>query len=198
MSVVTKGDGELRIAYGEVYAPNRPDAQGEFMTAEEIRKMAHNFMRQGRMQQLDVMHNNKKAQDCCVVESFIAPDDSKDFLPGAWVVGVHIPDDSLWERVKKGEINGFSMESVVSRKTREVEVEIPDVVTGKTSKRESDGHEHTFYVQYDDEGNFKGGMTDVVEGHMHQIVAGTHTQPGPDGHTHRFSSVDGLQVIVND
>ena len=32
---------------------------------------------------------------------------------------------------------------------------------------------------------FKGGVTDVINGHSHSIVAGTHTQDA-EGHRHRF------------
>ena len=191
MSLVCKSD-EQQIVYGEVYAPNRPDAQGEYMTREHIRKMAHEFLRSGKMASIDVMHDNKVVKGCCVVESFVAEDNNTDYIPGSWVVGVHVPDTDLWGRIKKGEINGFSMEAMVTRHDREVDVEIPPVVTGLTSK--SEGHEHRFFVTYDDHGQFKGGVTDTVNGHFHQIVAGTHTQK-TDGHNHRFSSVDNIRIV---
>jgi hypothetical protein len=71
-------------------------------------------------------------------------------------------------------------------------VEIPPVVTGLTSKW--DGHEHKFFVHYDVNGQFKGGVTDTVNGHFHSIVAGTHTQDA-SGHRHRFSSVDNVRIL---
>lgn len=194
MSIVCKADDQ-QIVYGEVYAPDRPDAQGEFMRRDEIRKMAHEFVRSGKMSQIDVLHDNKVVKGCSVVESFVAEDTDTRFLPGSWVVGVHIPDKGLWDRVKKGEINGFSMEALVARHDQEVEIDIPPVVTGMTSK--SEGHDHVFYVTYDDAGKFKGGVTNSVNGHAHTIVAGTHTQPGPGGHTHRFSSVDNVHILAN-
>lgn len=191
MPIVCKSD-EQQIVYGEVYAPNRPDAQGEYMERGEIRKMAHEFIRSGKMSQIDVLHNNKVVKGCSVVESFVADDGDTRFIPGSWVVGVHVPDGELWSSIKKGDINGFSMEALVSRHDREVEVEIPPVVTGLTSK--SEDHEHKFYVTYDDKGQFKGGVTDTVNGHHHAIAAGTHTQETA-GHTHRFSSVDNVQIM---
>jgi hypothetical protein len=183
---------ELQIVMGEVYAPNRPDAQGEYMTAVEIRKMAHQFIRSGKMGQIDLMHGNKVVKGASVVESFVAEDNDTRFLPSSWVIGVHIPDTGLWASIKKGEINGFSMEALVTRHDMEVEVEIPPVVTGITSK--SDGHEHKFFVTYDALGQFKGGITDTVHGHFHSIVAGTHTQDAA-GHRHRFSSVDNVYIV---
>jgi hypothetical protein len=191
MPIVCKSEQEQHLVYGEVYAPDRPDAQGEYMNREEIQKSAHEFIRSGRMDQIDVMHDNKVVKGCSVVESFIARDDDPVFLPGSWVVGIHIPDADLWDKVKKGEINGFSMEAFVSRSEKEVEIEIPPVVTGKTSK--SDDHEHTFFVSYDENGVFRGGKTDFVNGHSHKILHGTHTTKD-EGHSHRFSAVDKLVI----
>lgn len=190
--LVIKQEGELQIVMGEVYAPNRPDAQGEYMTAVDIRKMAHEFLRSGKMGQIDLMHGNKLVAGASVVESFVADEIDTRFLPGSWVIGVHIPDQDLWKSIKKGEINGFSMEALVTRHDMDVEMEIPPVVTGLTSKWE--GHEHKYFVTYDEKGQFKGGVTDTVNGHYHSIVAGTHTQPS-QGHTHRFSSVDNVRIL---
>ena len=191
--LVIKQDGELQIAMGEVYAPNRPDAQGEYMTVVEIRKMAHEFIRSGKMKQIDLMHGNKIVEGASVVESFVSDASDTRFLPDSWVIGVHIPDQALWSSIKKGEINGFSMEALVSRHDTDVEIEIPPVVSGLTSKGD-DGHEHKFFVTYDEKGQFKGGLTDVVNGHSHTIVAGTHTQDS-QGHRHRFSSVDNVRIL---
>ena len=191
MSMVLKSE-EQQIVYGEVYSPMRPDAQGEYMTAVEIRKMAHEFIRSGKMGQIDLMHGNKVLKGSSVVESFVSDAGDVRFLPDSWVIGVHIPDPMLWASIKKGEINGFSMEALVTRHDTDVEIEIPPVVTGMTSK--SEDHEHKFFVTYDDKGQFKGGMTDVVNGHSHVIVAGTHTQDAA-GHRHRFSSVDNVRIL---
>lgn len=190
--LVIKQEGELQIVFGEVYSPLRPDAQGEYMTADEIRKMAHEFIRKGKMGQIDVMHGNKLVSGASVVESFVADEQDARFLPGSWVVGVHVPDPDLWSAIKKGDINGFSMEALVTRHDQEVEVDIPPIVTGLTSKQED--HQHKFFVAYDEKGQFKGGVTDTVNGHFHSIVAGTHTQDAA-GHRHRFSSVDLIQIV---
>jgi hypothetical protein len=194
MTLALKKDRpDQQIVMGEVYAPLRPDAQGEFMTAENIEKLAHDFIRSGRMGQIDVMHNNEVVPGCSVVESFIAQKDDKVFIPGSWVVGVHVPSPQLWKAIKTGKINGFSMEALMSRSDRMVEIDIPPVCTGLTSKSD-DGHQHKFYVTYDSTWNFKGGTTDMVNGHKHDIYAGTHTQD-TQGHSHRFSSVDNIEIV---
>jgi hypothetical protein len=194
---VVKSDApHQRIVMGEVYAPNRPDSDGEFMTAEEIQKMAHDFVRQQRMDQIDQEHQNETTDGITVVESFIARKGDPDFIPGSWVVAVHIPDDETWNKVLKGEINGFSMEALVNREDQEREIEMDDVVTGRTTTTKGDGaHEHTFGVKYGPNGEFLGGRTTKAEdGHYHLIRRGTHTEEA-NGHIHTFSSVDTVKIL---
>lgn len=182
---------ELQVVYAEVYAPGRPDAQGEYMSKESIQKACHEFAKSGRMRQIDIQHDNTLVEGACVVESFVAREDDPVFIPGSWVVGMYLPDE-VWAKVKKGELNGFSMEAYVVKEEKEVTLEIPPVVRGLTSK--SEDHTHTFFVTYDDEGKFRGGETDVVNGHSHRILAGTHTEE-EGGHHHLFSSVDNIRVV---
>jgi len=180
---VKKSDEELQIVWGEVYAPGLPDSQGDFMSAETIRKMAHDFMANMRVGQIDTNHNNELV-DAVVVESFIARDGDPVFIPGSWVAGVHIRDADTWEAVKKGEFNGFSVEASAKGRDVEIEIEVPEYVDGETS--EVDGHTHKFRVFFDEEGNFLGGVTDDEQDHQHEIIKGTVTEKAK-GHTHRFS-----------
>lgn len=192
MAQVAKADEQLRIVWAEVYAPNRPDSDGEFMDARGIREMAYKFMREQRLGQVDHMHTNEIVEEAHVVESFIARKGDPNFIEGAWVVGVHIPKDEDWAKVEKGEWNGFSMEAEVHKETVEVELELPPIITGKTMKSD-DGHTHVFYVAYDDDGKFLGGRTDSVDGHSHVIKRGTLTEMA-EGHNHRFSHVEDLMI----
>lgn len=180
---------ELQIAYAEVYAPNLPDSDTEYMDEVTIQKMAHDFMREMGQKNIDKNHNNE-IQNACVVESFIARKGDPDFIPGAWVVGVHIPDKELWAQVKKGEINGFSIEALVTKEPGILEIDIPPIVSGRTFKHD-DGHEHQFFVSYDPDGKFLGGKTSISNGHYHEIRRGTATEV-QDGHNHRFSYLDAL------
>lgn len=185
-------DEDRRLVYGEVYAPNRPDADREFMLAEDIEAMAHDFMRRMKQDRVDTHHNNEVIPNVVVVESFIARKGDPDFIEGAWVVGVHINDDDTWEKVKKGELSGFSLEALVNYEDVEVEIEMPPIVSGVTSKSEE--HTHKFFVTYDKEGNFKGGVTDEVNGHKHAIICGTRTEKA-EGHSHMFSAVDDIEIV---
>lgn len=189
-------DGEadqeyLQVVYAEVYAPNRLDAHNEYMTAEEIRKMAWRFLASGKTGQIDIQHDNEVVK-AFVVESFIARDDDPLFIPGSWVVGVYIEDPKVWQMVLDGELNGFSMEAYVTREERTLEVQMPTLVSGDTT--EAEGHSHRWYVSYSPDGEFLGGSTDRVNGHFHNIRAGTITEPAA-GHTHRFAVVHNMDVI---
>jgi len=188
-----KFDEELQIVYGEVYVPNVPDTDGDFMTVDGVRKMAYEFLAsmfdaQQAKPVVDTNHNHIDTNSC-VVESFVARKGDPDFIEDSWVVGVHIPDEDIWDQAKKGELNGFSFEGLVKRTTRVIEIEIPELIAGHTQV--ADGHKHTFYVRFDELGEFLGGHTSESDGHSHQITRGTITDIMHD-HTHRYSINEGI------
>ncbi len=186
-----EGQPEQQMVWAEVYAPNRPDSGGDYMTQDGIQKAAYKFMKHQRLDQIDTQHNNELVKGAVIVESFIARKGDPDFIEGSWVVGMHIDNAEMWAKIKKGEINGFSLEAMATTSHGDVEIEIPPVVSGLTSK--SDQHEHQFFVTYGDDGKFLGGRTSIDEGHSHLIKGGTVTEP-ERGHTHRFSAVDDLLI----
>lgn len=183
-----KFDDELQIVYGEVYAPNVPDAHGDFMTEVEVRKMAHKFMEKQNMGAVDTNHDNVENKSV-VVESFIARPDDPVYIADAWCVGVHVPDAAVWKKIKSGELNGFSFEAMVRSKDHFIEIEVPDEIIGVTQKH--DDHDHTYMVKFDDEGNFLGGKTNTVNGHFHEIIKGTVTEKS-QMHAHRYSFMEAL------
>ncbi|NOQ30235.1 MAG: hypothetical protein GQ570_03835 [Helicobacteraceae bacterium] len=187
---VLKYDNEKQIVYGEIYAPGVPDAHGDFMTEDTIIDMAHNFLANNRVEKIDVNHDHNQIS-AVVVESFIARKNDPDFIEGSWVTGVKVNDQDTWNKIKKGELNGFSLDGKALGSMKEIEIEIPESVEGRTTKSEEDNHEHTFTVKFDEEGNFMGGGTDEVNGHSHKITKGTVTE-SVEGHNHRFSFVEVL------
>lgn len=113
---ILKVDDEKRIVTGIVYEPDVQDAHGEFMTAEEIEKSAHQFLRDYR--NIDKQHDFVAGQ-ADVVESWITKEAGKlgeqDVVKGTWLMSVHVPDDDTWGEIKKGELTGFSMGGVGER-----------------------------------------------------------------------------------
>lgn len=184
-----KLDGEEQVVFGEVYAPGFPDSQGDFMTPEEIKKMAYNFLRKGVTSNIDTNHS-QMPNGSYVVESFLARDDDTTFIPGSWVMGVKVPDPSIWALVKSGELNGFSLDGMGVRTDTVFECEMPELLKGETDRVKD--HHHAFTVKFDEDGNFLGGSTSPgPDGHTHQIQRGTVTEK-VDGHSHRFSFVEGI------
>ena len=111
-SFLTKyANDEEQIVYGVVLSPF-PDAHGDIVSPEEIRKAAHRFLAFGREIGL---HHEGKPIEAYVVESYVAPQELRYengavVYPGEWVLAVHLPDRELWERVKQGEFTGFSIQ----------------------------------------------------------------------------------------
>ena len=184
-----KLDGEEQIVFGEVYAPGFPDSQGDFMTPDEIKKMAYNFMRKGLTSNIDTNHS-QQPNGSYIAESFIAREDDPVFIPGSWVIGVKVPDQAVWQMVKSGELNGFSLDGIGVRTPANLAIDMPELLKGETDK--VGNHNHSFTVKFDDVGNFLGGDTSPgPDGHVHRIVRGTVTEPSL-GHSHRFSFVEGV------
>ena len=191
---IKKVDEELQIIYAEVYAPDLPDSQGDFMKTEEIRKIAHGFLVAGRGRQIDRQHDNRRV-GADLVESFIARDGDPDFIFGAWVVGIQLGDVE-WQAVKDGEINGLSFEGFVHARGAVLEIELPDQIEGITKvANEAKPHDHKFVVTFSKEGDVLGealaGKGDA--NHTHKIVRPTLTEDGPNGEpAHRFSFLEAL------
>ena len=106
-----KKSEEKRMVYGIVYAVNKVDSQGDYSTAEEIEKAAYDFMKDLRVQNVDTGHNFEKA-GAFVAESWIVKENDSLFADapaGSWAVGIKVEENSLWNRVTKGEFRGLSM-----------------------------------------------------------------------------------------
>jgi hypothetical protein len=82
------------------------------MTAEEIEKMAHGFMKNARTTAIDLNHDNETNYGCYMVESFIARAGDPDYMPGAWVGVVKVENDRIWKMIRDGELTGFSFEGM--------------------------------------------------------------------------------------
>ncbi len=112
---ITKADSEKQVVYGVAY-PLYPlggkDSQNDRASADEIEKMAWNFMKNSRM--YDLQHKEVISNDkAVVVESYIAPIDftmgNKTISKGSWVVATHVLDMELWNLVKSGQVGSYSI-----------------------------------------------------------------------------------------
>ena len=107
--LIQKKDEMKRIVYGAVYEPMKADAHKHYATKEEIEISAHNFMLNSR--NMDWNHDFIKGS-AGVVESFVARKGDPDFVEGAWVLGVKIFNESVWEDILSKKIKGYSLAGV--------------------------------------------------------------------------------------
>lgn len=106
---INKEEAAQQLVYGLVYEPDVEDAHGDSMSADEIEKAAHSFMKDAR--NIDKQHDfNAGVGE--VVESYIAPADftigDETITKGSWVM-VTKASDEIWEDIRKGSITGYSM-----------------------------------------------------------------------------------------
>lgn len=127
VKVLMKDDAEKKLLYGIVYEPGAVDAHGDTMNAEEIEKMAHEFMAHYRA--IDKEHN-LIAGAGSVVESYIVPTDSiignTTVKAGSWML-VTKASQEIWDDYLNGEITGYSMYGVARQSIAKTEPETPDV-----------------------------------------------------------------------
>lgn len=123
-------DEEQRILVGPAMIPDkliyRIDDEGAesfvFFKEGTIRELSERFLIQGKQSFLTLEHE-ATLNDLSVVESWIVEDSEKDKsaiygfnLPvGTWFVKVKVLSDEIWNLVKSGDVQGFSVEGVFAR-----------------------------------------------------------------------------------
>lgn len=192
---IKKTDDEQRLVFAEVIIPGLIDTQGDMFSPAAVVKIAHKFLSGMLNMKIDVNHDNVE-RGSYVVESFIARDSDDQFIPGAWVVGVKVDQDT-WVKVKSGELNGFSIEFMLS-KADSIKVEIDSSlfmrpIVGDTFAEKD--HKHVYTIQLSDTGQIVKGVTNIVAGHSHTISNSSVTDFAV-GHRHKFSYWDILQPRV--
>jgi len=188
--VVLKSDDEERVVFGEVFAPMRADTYTDVMTAQEIKKAAYNFMKNMRLDNIDVMHNLEKTGSY-IVEFFIVrqEDDPDGFLPGSWVVAIKIEDPAIWDQIISGDLNGLSLYGEARKQTATVKVDRVTEISGITEVSLDSmfpPHTHDFHIKFDANDSIVPTFTSDTFEHTHGVVQATATEES-HGHGHRFS-----------
>lgn len=106
---ILKADQDQQMAFGVVLAPDVFDLQGDTISAEEIEKTAHAYLKSSRV--IGFRHSELAEAD--LIESYIARKDfelnGETVKTGSWVIGVHVRDPDTWQKIKSGEVTGFSI-----------------------------------------------------------------------------------------
>ena len=120
---------EKHMVYGAVFRPDFPiyrnDGENEYyleFTSESIERMARDYMMNYRQGNVTIQHE-EYANEVFMVESWIKQDMDKDksvsvgldkSLPiGTWFCGFYVNNNDVWERIKSGELKGFSVEAMI-------------------------------------------------------------------------------------
>jgi hypothetical protein len=119
---------EKHMVYGAALIPEkdiyRNNGEQEYyinFSKESIEKMSQDFMKEYRQFEVKTDHD-EIANEVCVVESWLVSDAYKDksnalginVPEGTWMIGMKVNNIDTWDRIKAGELKGFSVESVVS------------------------------------------------------------------------------------
>lgn len=122
---ILMADSKTHFITGVVYEPMSADAHDDFMTAEEIVK-AEKYFRE-TSNQIDIQHSFEKSDACEVVESWITKCDctigGEEVKKGTWMMTVKIEDDTLWNKILKKEITGYSMGGVGKYSDEDIDLE---------------------------------------------------------------------------
>jgi len=108
--LVKEEDDDERIVYGIVYEPDETDTQGDTANAEWIRKACHYFMENS--QAIKMNHKGGKIS-ASVLENYITlwkgSIGGRAVKAGTWLLSLRINSPKVWDKIKKGELTGFSM-----------------------------------------------------------------------------------------
>jgi hypothetical protein len=118
-------DGEKRILMGAALVPNkqiyRKNGDKEFyiyFSEDTVRKASELFLMRANQNNATLEHEKKMLDGMSVVESWIIEDEKQDKsakykfnLPkGTWMISMKVNNDEIWNKVKAGEVKGFSIE----------------------------------------------------------------------------------------
>jgi len=180
---------EERIVSGEVYSPLDIDTDGEAMTKEEIRKMAYKFLASGRVNKIDINHNEVESGVVVVASDIAKVNDPDGFTEGAWVLTVYVEPDEIWQKIKKGELNCFSFGGDGYTVELDSTVSVPKEAIGKTELSLKDvplpPHDHDVHLTFDENGDLIPTETGKTLNHVHYIKSVSATEVTFD-HAHRI------------
>jgi hypothetical protein len=120
---------EKRIISGAAMIADLPiyrkdDVLGEYYVvfdAPAIQDIVQKFSAKGFMNNFNLFHDDKAAvSDVTIFNSFISntdlgihpPEGFSDCANGSWFISAKVNNDDVWQRVKSGELRGFSVEGL--------------------------------------------------------------------------------------
>jgi len=113
-------DKTKRQVFGYCLVPDQPDYQGDVVSAEEVEKACHSFMRNlsyneqhatgGGLEHSMFADVGYPVQSVVDTNGCLGEGVSKGGgIKGAWWIGMQVTNGDIWEAIEKGEIKGFSI-----------------------------------------------------------------------------------------
>jgi hypothetical protein len=118
-------DAEKRILMGaalvpnkQIYRRNKDKEYYIYFSEDTVRKASELFLMRSNQNNATYEHERKMLDGMSVVESWIIEDEKTDKsrlynfnLPkGTWMISMKVNNDEIWQKVKDGEVKGFSIE----------------------------------------------------------------------------------------
>lgn len=116
---------------------------------ETIEKMMKKYFKENKIHKVNLNHDPRSKQDnIYMVESYIVGDRNRsnlftDLPDGTWVATFLVENDEVWEKIKNGEYNGFSLEGFFIEKYEDemiskLEQKINEILEGKESDEDKE------------------------------------------------------------
>ena len=156
--------GPAIVADKEIYRNKNGFEFFVVFTKNAIKKMVEKYSKDGKLNSVDVNHNENAVDDVVMIESFIkdeangiSPKEFEDVTDGSWFTKFKVNNEELWQKVKSGEVKGFSVAGMFDLKDEEFKEEheqtIPKNADCLTIEVIYDGEE---YVSTDQNIKFNG------------------------------------------
>ena len=109
--VVAKSTNEelMQVTYVAML-PDEVDLQGDYTSADEVRKAMESFNRSPKRANL---FHRMMTDTFEVIESYLAPTTFElggiEVQKGTWLMTLQVNDDEVWDLIKSGDLNGISI-----------------------------------------------------------------------------------------
>ena len=179
---------EQRIVSGIIAEPLVIDTDGDFYTREGVLKMFHDFVVGKLQKEVDKEHNRIPTGSEFIRTYIALENDPEGYPEGAWIGECKIASDEDWDAVKRGDLNGFSVE--IMSYLVEVSVSAQQMVKAYGSTELSTDtvlpeHSHEVVLKFDESGRVIESEVSTVLGHNHTVSRTTATDDSI-GHSHRI------------
>lgn len=171
---------DQRLVEGIIYAPYQLDTYNTMMLPEDIIRMCNDFNTNRMYFAVDHEHDEKDS-GCEIIRNWIAGANDPDGYPeGAWVGITKVHNDLMWDMVKRGEINGYSIHCFAGEVKFSGIVNYTRTAAG-TTENASDckilpDHAHEVTILFRKDGSVVSTKTSVALGHSHDVFYATSTE----------------------